>query len=183
MSAEQPTVQRPDGPATAAATMTAAVTALVSQATMRTRVPLDGLDLPAVHASVPRARAFMRTLVNARGIAHVRDDAEILVSELVTNALRHATTAASTLRLRVLRVGERLRIEVHDPSPLPPRVRRVDLMDETGRGWFLVAAIADRLGSDVTASGKSVWCELTAWPAPFLEPSPDTPCSATSLIP
>ncbi len=179
MSPELPTVQRPDGPATDAATITAAVTALVSEATKRTiPLPLDGVDLPAVHASVPRARAFMRALVNARGIAHVRDDAEILVSELVTNALRHAATAASMLRLRVLRAGDRLRIEVHDPSPLPPRVRRVDLMDETGRGWFLVAAIADGQGSDVTASGKSVWCELTAWPAPIAEPSPD-PLSTT----
>jgi anti-sigma regulatory factor (Ser/Thr protein kinase) len=164
--------------------MTAAVTALVSQASSRTRVPLDGLDLPAVHASVPRARAFMRALVNARGIAHVRDDAEVLVSELVTNALRHATTAASMLRLRVLRVGDRLRIEVHDPSPLPPRVRRVDLLDETGRGWFLVAAIAVGQGTDLTASGKAVWCELTAWPAvPLTEPFSDSSLSPTSLLP
>jgi anti-sigma regulatory factor (Ser/Thr protein kinase) len=128
--------------------------------------PLDELELPAVHASVPRARAFMRALVTARAVQHVRDDAEVLVSELVTNAVRHAATPASTLRLTVLRAGSRLRIEVHDPSPFPPRIRRVDLMDETGRGWFLVAAIADRHGTDQTASGKSVWCELTAWPAP-----------------
>ncbi|MFC5750556.1 ATP-binding protein [Actinomadura rugatobispora] len=128
--------------------------------------PLDELELPAVHASVPRARAFMRALVTARAVQHVREDAEVLVSELVTNAVRHAATPRSTLRLTVLRAGPRLRIEVHDPSPFPPRVRRVDLMDETGRGWFLVAAIADRHGTDQTVSGKCVWCELTAWPAP-----------------
>ena len=128
--------------------------------------PLDEIELRAVHASVPQARAFMRALVTTRAVQHVRDDAEVLVSELVANAVRHAAAPASTLTLRVLRAGDRLRIEVHDPSPFPPRGRRVDLMDETGRGWFLVAAIADRHGTEQTASGRSVWCELTAWPAP-----------------
>ncbi|MFI0357521.1 ATP-binding protein [Actinomadura sp. 9N407] len=137
---------------------TAALTAVL------TGEPLGELTLPAAHESVPRARAFVRTLTGARGIPHVRDDAEILVSELVTNAVRHALTSGIPLRLLILRVDERLRIEVHDPSPVRPSLRRVDLMDETGRGWFLVAAIAERHGIDRTDSGKSVWCELPAWP-------------------
>jgi anti-sigma regulatory factor (Ser/Thr protein kinase) len=106
----------------------------------------------------------VRTLTGARGIPHVRDDAEILVSELVTNAVRHALSAGTPLRLLIVRMDGRLRIEVHDPSPVRPSLRQVDLMDETGRGWFLVAAIADRHGIDRTDYGKSVWCELTAWP-------------------
>lgn len=126
---------------------------------------LGELTLPAAHESVPRARAFVRTLTGARGIPHVRDDAEILVSELVTNAVRHAMLSGVPLRLLVLRSGGRLRIEVHDPSPSEPSLKHVDLMDETGRGWFLVAAIADAHGIEHTFSGKSVWCELTAWPS------------------
>ncbi|GAA2433084.1 ATP-binding protein [Actinomadura vinacea] len=171
MSADPPTIERTDQ--TPAAAPTAPVTAPLTPTPTPTPAPaaskprtLGELELPAVHASVPRARAFMRTLVIARAVHHVRDDAEILVSELVTNAVRHAATPASTLRLTALRAGHRLRIEVHDPSPFPPRVRRVDLLDETGRGWFLVAAIADRHGTEQTASGKSVWCELAAWPPP-----------------
>ncbi|MEW2355428.1 ATP-binding protein [Spirillospora sp. NPDC029432] len=139
------------------------------EAAVLTAVPtgeqLGELTLPAAHESVPRARAFVRTLTGARGVPHVRDDAEILVSELVTNAVRHAP-AGDPLRLVVLRRGTCLRIEVHDPSPVTPSLRRVDLLDETGRGWFLVAAIADRHGIDRTDSGKSVWCELMAWPSP-----------------
>lgn len=129
-----------------------------------TEESLGELTLPAEHESVPRARAYVRTLTTACGIASVRDDAEILVSELVTNAVRHAAIAGGPLRLVVLRVGDRLRIEVHDPSPSAPSPRQVDLMEETGRGWFLIAAIAERHGTDLTFTGKAVWCELTAWP-------------------
>jgi anti-sigma regulatory factor (Ser/Thr protein kinase) len=114
---------------------------------------------------MPRARAFVRTLIGARGIEGVRDDAEVLVSELVTNAIRHASDPGAPLRLVVLRTGDRLRIEVHDPSPAAPSLRQIDLLEETGRGWFLVAAIAVRHGTDLTFSGKAVWCELTAWPS------------------
>ncbi|GLZ02906.1 hypothetical protein Acsp03_03730 [Actinomadura sp. NBRC 104412] len=150
MSAEYHAIERMGEPA--------ALTAVL------TKEPLGELSLPAAHESVPRARAFVRNLIGARGIADVRDDAEILVSELVTNAIRHASTSGAPLRLVILRAGERLRIEVHDPSPAAPSARRIDLLEETGRGWFLVAAIADRHGTDLTYSGKAVWCELTAWP-------------------
>ena len=125
---------------------------------------LGELTLPAERESVPRARRFSRSVTAASGIAHVRDDAEVLVSELVTNAVRHATTTGSALCLRLLRAGTRLRIEVHDQGDGVPRPRQVDLMEETGRGWFLIAVMADRHGTDHTASGKSVWCEVRAWP-------------------
>ncbi|GAA4104115.1 ATP-binding protein [Actinomadura miaoliensis] len=144
------------------------------------RVLLGELGLRATSASVPRARGFSRALlIEAAGPApHVRQDAEVLVSELVTNAVRHAAATrdgdggggdsddhdGGALRLRLLRVGARLRIEVHDPSPSVPRARHADLLEETGRGWFLVAAIADRHGTEQTSSGKSVWCEIRAWP-------------------
>lgn len=125
---------------------------------------LGELTLPAERESVPRARRFSRSVTAASGIAHIRDDAEVLVSELVTNAVRHATVSGAALRLRLLRAGTRLRIEVHDQGTGVPRPRRVDLMEETGRGWFLVAVMADRHGTDHTPSGKSVWCEVRAWP-------------------
>ncbi|MFG2085221.1 MULTISPECIES: ATP-binding protein [unclassified Spirillospora] len=125
---------------------------------------LGELTLPAERASVPRARRFSRSVGTASGIEHVADDAEVLVSELVTNAVRHATIPGSALCLKMLRAGTGLRIEVHDPSTAVPRQRPVDLMEETGRGWFLVAVMAERHGTDHTPSGKSVWCEIRAWP-------------------
>ncbi|MEU5884434.1 ATP-binding protein [Spirillospora sp. NPDC047279] len=126
-------------------------------------VLLGELDLPAARASVPLARGFSRSITTDSGIPHVRDDAEVLVSELVTNAVQHAAETGATLSLRLLRVGGRLRIEVHDPSPVLPRAMRINLLEETGRGWFLVAIIAERHGIEQTSAGKSVWCEVPAW--------------------
>ena len=125
---------------------------------------LGELTLPAERESVPHARRFSRSVSTVSGIGHIADDAEVLVSELVTNAVRHATVPGSALCLKLLRTGPRLRIEVHDQSAAVPRPRPVDLMEETGRGWFLVAVMADRHGTDHTPSGKSVWCEVRAWP-------------------
>jgi anti-sigma regulatory factor (Ser/Thr protein kinase) len=125
---------------------------------------LGELTLPAERASVPRARAFGRAVIGSTGAAAARDDAEVLISELVTNAVRHAGGPGSPLCLRLLRAGPRLRIEVHDRGAALPQTGPVDLMEETGRGWFLVAAIADRHGTDLTMSGKTVWCEVRVWP-------------------
>ncbi|TDB85429.1 ATP-binding protein [Actinomadura sp. KC216] len=131
---------------------------------------LGELTLPAEHEAVPQARRFSRSVTTGSDIGHVGDDAEVLVSELVTNAVRHAAAVPGTvLSLRMLRAGDRLRIEVHDQSAGVPRTRfadggGVDLMEETGRGWFLVAIMADRHGTDHTPSGKAVWCEVGAWP-------------------
>ncbi|MFI0371527.1 ATP-binding protein [Actinomadura sp. 1N219] len=130
---------------------------------------LGELALPAEHESVPQARRFSRSVTTGSEIGHVGDDAEVLVSELVTNAVRHAAVPGSALSLRLLRAGTRLRIEVHDQSAGVPRTRfadggGVDLMEETGRGWFLVAIMAERHGTDHTPSGKAVWCEVRAWP-------------------
>ncbi|WP_165950508.1 ATP-binding protein, partial [Actinomadura sp. GC306] len=125
---------------------------------------LGELTLPADRESVPHARRFSRSVSTVSGAGHIADDAEVLVSELVTNAVRHAPGPGSPLCLRLLRTGTRLRIEVHDESAAVPRQRPVDLMEETGRGWYLVAVLAERHGTDHTPSGKAVWCEVRAWP-------------------
>ncbi|MBO2459993.1 ATP-binding protein [Actinomadura violacea] len=127
-------------------------------------VLLGEVTLPAERASVPRARAFGRAVLASAGAAHVRDDAEVLVSELVTAAVRQAGGSGSPLTLRLLRTGPLLRIEVHDRGAALPHPAPVDLMEETGRAWFLVAVMADRHGTDLAATGKTVWCELRAWP-------------------
>ncbi|QKW34014.1 ATP-binding protein [Actinomadura sp. NAK00032] len=171
MSGEHHTIELPSSPlpntalpGDALATGTATATPPHGLPTIDEPPPLllGELRLPAERESVPRARRFSRSVTAASGIAHIRDDAEVLVSELVTNAVRHAT--GSALRLRLLRAGTRLRVEVHDQGGGVPRPRQVDLMEETGRGWFLVAVMADRHGTEHTTAGKSVWCEVRAWP-------------------
>ncbi|AOR30146.1 protein phosphatase [Streptomyces fodineus] len=80
---------------------------------------------------------------------------ELVVSELVTNALRYATPP---IRLRLLR-DARLTCEVSDASSTAPRLRHARSTDEGGRGLFLVAQLAQRWGTRYTAEGKVIWAE------------------------
>lgn len=83
------------------------------------------------------------------------DDAKLLVSELVTNAIRHAR---SPVQVTVRDHGGRLRVEVADES-VRPLVYREGLQ-EGGRGLLLLDALADRWGVDHHSHGKTVWFEL-----------------------
>jgi serine phosphatase RsbU (regulator of sigma subunit)/anti-sigma regulatory factor (Ser/Thr protein kinase) len=123
------------------------------------------LELPAEAASALRARQFVHEVLGAWGIAGVGDrldTAVLLVSELVTNAVRHAGTV---LRLRVLRpVPGRVRIEVIDHAPHGSLDSRLSgEAAEGGRGLYLVETLADAWGSAAlsgAAGGKTIWFEL-----------------------
>jgi anti-sigma regulatory factor (Ser/Thr protein kinase) len=113
--------------------------------------------LPAVPASIPAARHFAVDAADDLG-CNRRDDVELLVSELATNAVVHARTQ---LRLTLCRAGRKLRIEVGDDDPTPPRVfLRPDPLRPGGRGMCLVNSLADDWGVDLTDEGKTVWFEL-----------------------
>lgn len=86
------------------------------------------------------------------------DVAQLLVTELVTNAVVHAR---SEVCVGVSCSGPRIRVEVADDCPLPPRPRVPGLDDTTGRGLLLVEALAAAWGSDATDAGKTVWFELS----------------------
>ncbi|MER6623509.1 MULTISPECIES: ATP-binding protein [unclassified Streptomyces] len=120
-------------------------------------------DLPATPASVRAARGGVRDLLTARGVAdEVRDNAVIVASELLTNALVHAAGERIVCRLHVL--ADRIRVEVEDQARGPelPMLRRPGPDDRNGRGLLLV----DALSSDwaVTRApgraGRVVWAEL-----------------------
>jgi serine phosphatase RsbU (regulator of sigma subunit)/anti-sigma regulatory factor (Ser/Thr protein kinase) len=81
---------------------------------------------------------------------------ELIVSELVTNAIRHA---GEPVGLRLIRNRRLLVCEVSDPSNTQPRLRRARDVDEGGRGLFLVAQLANRWGSRYTGHGKTIWTE------------------------
>jgi serine phosphatase RsbU (regulator of sigma subunit)/anti-sigma regulatory factor (Ser/Thr protein kinase) len=88
--------------------------------------------------------------------------AELLVSELVTNAVRYGD---GPVELRLLR-DHTLVCEVEDTAPAMPRKRRANAEDEGGRGLQVVAEVAERWGSRRTADGKVVWAELMLPGAP-----------------
>ncbi len=89
------------------------------------------------------------------------DRAELVVSELATNAVVHARTRGGSIRVGVSRVEEdRVQVAVTDLDRRPPVRRETGPCDEGGRGLDLVAALSDRWGCECRHWGKRVWAEL-----------------------
>jgi anti-sigma regulatory factor (Ser/Thr protein kinase) len=93
----------------------------------------------------------------------VVDDALLVISELVTNAVRHAGTA-STLELELGQTGRQLRVALTDGSTAKPRARRAGTAAEDGRGMAILAALSDRWGIEPHQAGKRVWWEVDLSP-------------------
>ncbi|WP_236653399.1 SpoIIE family protein phosphatase [Streptacidiphilus melanogenes] len=105
---------------------------------------------------VGQARRFVRRTLAAWQLTGLTDVAQLLVSELVSNALLHA---GHPTQLRLIR-DRVLSIAVADTDARTPRVRHADADDEGGRGMHLINELAYRWGSRGTADGKLVWLEL-----------------------
>jgi anti-sigma regulatory factor (Ser/Thr protein kinase) len=106
---------------------------------------------------VANARQFVLQRCQSFGF-RVCEDAALLASEVVTNALRHAP--GGSISVRAERDGEQLVVQVLDASPEEPMVLETDLWGERGRGMALVDAIADEWGVVPHPSGKVVWFRL-----------------------
>src|ERR1022692_4516141 len=102
--------------------------------------------LPAVAQAAGLARRATRDTLAAWSIGHLEETATLLVSELVGNAIRHATADRLGLELRLEASAARLRIEVHASDPQPPQPRTPAELDESGFGFILVEALADKWG-------------------------------------
>ena len=103
------------------------------------------------------ARHFVEDACRRWGHLHMVEEAALVVTELTTNAVRHARSAF-VVALSSTPTG--LRIAVSDASPAPPVPRRPDLLDTGGRGLALIAAVATAWGVDLLDDGKVVWAEL-----------------------
>jgi anti-sigma regulatory factor (Ser/Thr protein kinase) len=114
--------------------------------------------------SVTAARHFATATLKAWGMAALCDDVGLVVSELVTNALRHSLppcpgeTATATIRLRLLRAEPYLLCGVIDAGAAVPRRREPDYIAETGRGLHVVESFSARWGwTRLAPSRKIVW--------------------------
>jgi serine phosphatase RsbU (regulator of sigma subunit) len=105
--------------------------------------------------SVGQARSLIREPMERWGLEDMIPVTELLVSELVTNALRYSPGAVT---LRLVREGA-LVCEVGDNSAALPRLRQASRDDENGRGLQVVSQFASRWGARRTSTGKVVWCE------------------------
>lgn len=109
------------------------------------------------------ARWELRKALAGWGLAPLEEAAVLVLSELLTNAGRHARVSPGReIETWYVRMSDTLRIEVHDASPEWPEVQEPDLDAQDGRGLALVAALADSWGvKERNGPGKSVWAELS----------------------
>lgn len=116
--------------------------------------------LPRAAASARRARRLVRLALDVWGLPDVQDVAELVVSELLTNAVLHARR--NQVRVTVVRLGEkRVRVAVVDLSKELPAPRAADGDEESGRGLGIVEELSGgRWGVDPLPWGKRVWATL-----------------------
>ncbi len=107
-----------------------------------------------------QARRLARRALQRWGLEELTDQVELLVSEVVTNAVRYAERP---ITLRLLRTDV-LRCEVGDDVPQLPRLRQARPSDEGGRGLYLVNRLARRWGATRLSTGKVVWFEISMPP-------------------
>ncbi|MET7724783.1 ATP-binding SpoIIE family protein phosphatase [Streptomyces mirabilis] len=112
-------------------------------------------DLPSDPAIVAEARKRTCDRLTEWGLDEASFVTELVVSELVTNAIRYGT---GPIRLRLIK-DRTLTCEVSDGSSTSPHLRRARLSDEGGRGLLLVAQLTERWGTRHTSAGKTIWAE------------------------
>ncbi|MFI9809664.1 SpoIIE family protein phosphatase [Streptomyces sp. NPDC052301] len=112
-------------------------------------------DVPSDPALVPSIRARCRETLLKWGLEDAAFATELILSELLTNAIRYGSPPVAVRLLR----GRCLICEVSDGSGTSPRLRRAATTDEGGRGLFLVAQFAQRWGTRYTSHGKVIWAE------------------------
>ncbi|MFJ9830497.1 SpoIIE family protein phosphatase [Streptomyces sp. NPDC101169] len=105
---------------------------------------------------VARARKHASDQLSAWGLEEAAFTTELVVSELVTNAIRHGRPP---IRLRLIHQDPTLICEVYDASGSTPHMRRARIYDEGGRGLLLVAQLSERWGTRHDRVGKTVWAE------------------------
>ncbi len=117
----------------------------------------ESITLSGTRADVRSGRRFVQQTVAGWGYPELADDAALVVSELITNVVLHARTA---MAVTVRNSGAGVRLEVADESGEMPRLRVHTAESGTGRGLYVVAAVAAAWGADPVAKGKVVWVEL-----------------------
>ncbi|WP_082526930.1 SpoIIE family protein phosphatase [Kitasatospora sp. MBT63] len=114
----------------------------------------DACDYPASAATVPEGRAFLTKALLSWGLDDLVDNARLLVSEVLTNAVRHGR---GPVRLQIRRTTREVTVEVVDDCPTLPQPRMAADDEESGRGLLLVDSLADDWGVRPTDEGKTTW--------------------------
>ncbi|SCK59956.1 Serine phosphatase RsbU, regulator of sigma subunit [Streptomyces sp. SceaMP-e96] len=126
-------------------------------------------EVPSDPAAVAPVRADCLRMLESWGLAAIDFTTELILSELITNAIRYG---AQPIRVRLL-YDRALICEVSDGTSASPHLRRAATTDEGGRGLFLVAQFAQRWGTRYTPGGKVIWTEQSL-DGGRPEPGPDS---------
>jgi hypothetical protein len=113
-------------------------------------------QFPSLASTPASARAFLREALRTWALDGLGEIVELLTGELVSNV--------APMTVRAIVGPSAVRVEVADPSPDPPVAPQVDLLAQRGRGLMLLDALASRWGTELTASGKTVWFEVDKAP-------------------
>jgi anti-sigma regulatory factor (Ser/Thr protein kinase) len=130
----------------------------------------SGCSLSPSPEAAHRARSFTRQTLTSWGLAELADDAQVIVSELLANAVRHTGirqsegspgTWAAALGLWLLSHSDGLMCVVTDPSDSAPALKQPGDTEESGRGLHMVHALSDHWGwTHLSERGKAVWAIL-----------------------
>jgi anti-sigma regulatory factor (Ser/Thr protein kinase) len=112
---------------------------------------------PAEPAAAGEARRWLRGVLATEGREHLTDTGELLLTELVGNAVQHAQGPVLEVTIDC---DDVLRAAVHDGEPSLPQLRRAGPMETCGRGLALVHELSNRWGATLFRAGKFVWFEL-----------------------
>ncbi len=121
---------------------------------------LIAFTMPGTPYSVQVARSYVRSTLAANDLGDYADDAEMVTSELVTNAIKHASAARFQLEIVHLKDFGAVAVIVADPSPQPPVKRHSDEFSTNGRGLVIVDTLSFRWGWRPNAYGKAVYAIL-----------------------
>lgn len=128
---------------------------LVARTRALTASHVASWTVPGAPSAVPQARRRATAQLLRWGLPEAVATTELIVSELVPNAIRHAD---APIELRLIHDGS-LICEVSDASSTSPHPRRAHDLDEGGRGLFLVGRLSKRWGTRHNATGKTIWAE------------------------
>ncbi|MGW4421120.1 ATP-binding protein [Streptosporangium sp. NPDC004631] len=126
--------------------------------------------LPRQADSVKTARDVTRSTLSGWGLPELGDDAALVVSELVTNAVRYALCPPSQIEtnpitLVLLHLSPHVLLAVTDPSDEIPTPKKPDFISENGRGLYIVETYSERWGWDhLNRGGKAVWALFSGTP-------------------
>ncbi|THA78162.1 ATP-binding protein [Streptomyces sp. A0642] len=126
--------------------------------------PVYRADFAIGEHSARHLRRILRLYLNGWGLAGVADAAELALTELIANVVRHVPGRRCQTFIFRLPGGGGVRVEVADDWPGLPLMAEGDLLDEEGRGLFLVDAVTDKWGVEARhdGGGKAVWFECLA---------------------